>query len=129
MEQAQLTKILNTSIEEHAFSGVISIRRQGTALYERAASYADRSNRIANTLATRFGIASGTLGLTLQGRGLPSGWRAGQERQLSTDRPMPPVNPGTRMTLRNAGDAPLDLYRLEFLPEPPGTPDTSALSG
>src|SRR6186997_3250784 len=60
MEHAQLTKILNTSIEEHAFSGVISIRRQGTALYERAASYADRSNRIANTLATRFGIASGT---------------------------------------------------------------------
>ena len=60
MEHAQLTKILDTSIEEHAFSGVISIRRQGTALYERAAGYADRSNRIANTLATRFGIASGT---------------------------------------------------------------------
>src|SRR3954466_15082657 len=60
MEHAQLTKILNTSIEEHAFSGVISICRQGTVLYERAAGYADRSNRIANTLATRFGIASGT---------------------------------------------------------------------
>ncbi len=29
-------------------------------LYERAAGYADRSNKIANTLATRFGIASGT---------------------------------------------------------------------
>src|SRR3954447_5446969 len=60
MEHAQLTKILNTSIEEHAFSGVISIRRQGTVLYERASGYADRSNKIANTLATRFGIASGT---------------------------------------------------------------------
>ena len=60
MEHAQLTKILNTSIEEHAFSGVISIRRQETALYERAAGYADRSNRITNTIATRFGIASGT---------------------------------------------------------------------
>ncbi len=60
MEHSQLTKTLNSSIEEHAFSGVISIRRQGTVLYERAAGYADRSNRIANTLATRFGIASGT---------------------------------------------------------------------
>ena len=29
-------------------------------LYERAAGYADRSNQIANTLDTRFGIASGT---------------------------------------------------------------------
>jgi CubicO group peptidase (beta-lactamase class C family) len=29
-------------------------------LYERAAGYADRSNKIANTLETRFGIASGT---------------------------------------------------------------------
>jgi quercetin dioxygenase-like cupin family protein len=76
-----------------------------------------------------FGIVSGTLGLTLQGRGLPNGWQAAHEQQLSADRPMPPVTPGTRMTLRNAGEVPLDLYRLEFLPEPPGTPDTSALSG
>ena len=29
-------------------------------LYARAAGYADRSNKIANTLDTRFGIASGT---------------------------------------------------------------------
>jgi CubicO group peptidase (beta-lactamase class C family) len=60
MEHAQLTKTLNTSIDEHAFSGVISIHHKNTVLYERAADYADRSNKIANTLATRFGIASGT---------------------------------------------------------------------
>jgi len=60
MDHAQLTKTLNASIEEHAFSGVISIRRHDTVLYERAAGYADRSNKIANTLETRFGIASGT---------------------------------------------------------------------
>jgi CubicO group peptidase (beta-lactamase class C family) len=60
MGHDQLTKTLDASIEEHAFSGVISIRQQGRALYERAAGYADRSNKIANTLATRFGIASGT---------------------------------------------------------------------
>src|SRR5258706_1352740 len=60
MEHDQLTKTLDPSIEEHAFSGVISIRQHGAVLYERATGYADRSNKIANTLATRFGIASGT---------------------------------------------------------------------
>src|SRR6266508_2429153 len=60
MEHAQFTKTLNTSIDGHAFSGVISIRQKNTVLYERAAGYADRSNKIENTLETRFGIASGT---------------------------------------------------------------------
>ena len=60
MELAWLTKTLDTSVEEHAFSGVISIRHKDTVLYERASGYADRSNQIENTLATRFGIASGT---------------------------------------------------------------------
>jgi CubicO group peptidase (beta-lactamase class C family) len=60
MKDTQLTKILNRSIEEHAFSGVISIRQQGRALYESAAGYADRSHKVENTLETRFGIASGT---------------------------------------------------------------------
>ncbi|HET9222019.1 MAG TPA: serine hydrolase domain-containing protein [Roseiflexaceae bacterium] len=60
MEHAQLTKTLDASVEAHAFSGVISIRRQDALLYERTAGYADRSNKIENTLATRFGIASGT---------------------------------------------------------------------
>ncbi len=56
----KLTKTLDTAIEEQGFSGVISIQRGGTLLYERAAGYADRSNKVANTLDTRFGIASGT---------------------------------------------------------------------
>jgi CubicO group peptidase (beta-lactamase class C family) len=60
MDQAQLVETLNTSVDAHAFSGVISIHQQGNVLYERAAGYAERSNRIANTLETRFGIASGT---------------------------------------------------------------------
>ena len=60
MEHAQLAKTLDAAIEERAFSGVISIRQHGAALYERAAGYADRSNQVANTLETRFGIASGT---------------------------------------------------------------------
>ncbi|HLE05179.1 MAG TPA: serine hydrolase domain-containing protein, partial [Anaerolineales bacterium] len=64
MEAGQLTKILDTAIDEQAFSGVIDIRHQDTVLYARAAGYADRSNKLANTLATRFGIASGTKFLT-----------------------------------------------------------------
>src|SRR5262245_50709006 len=60
MQHTQLTEFLNTSIERHAFSGVISIRQKDTLLYERAAGYADRSNKIENTPETRFGIASGT---------------------------------------------------------------------
>jgi len=64
MNHGQLAETLDTSIETHAFSGVISIRHRGQVLYERAAGYADRSNKIANSLDTRFGIASGTKFLT-----------------------------------------------------------------
>ena len=41
MGHDQLTKTLDSSIEEHAFSGVISVRQPGMVLYERAAGYAD----------------------------------------------------------------------------------------
>jgi CubicO group peptidase (beta-lactamase class C family) len=60
IDQAAIEQTLNTSIEEHAFSGVISIRQKDHVLYARAAGYADRSNKIENSLETRFGIASGT---------------------------------------------------------------------
>jgi CubicO group peptidase (beta-lactamase class C family) len=55
---------LDAVIDASTFSGVVSIRQHGLSLYERAAGYADRSNRVANTLDTRFGIASGTKFLT-----------------------------------------------------------------
>jgi len=60
MNIPELTTTLNAAIDEHNFSGVISIRQKDTMLYARAAGYADRSNEIPNTLETRFGIASGT---------------------------------------------------------------------
>lgn len=60
IDQAELEQTLNTSIEEQAFSGVVSIRQKDHMLYARAAGYADRSNKIENSLETRFGIASGT---------------------------------------------------------------------
>ena len=51
-------------VEEHAFSGVVRVRRHGQPMYERSAGFADRANSIANTAETRFGIASGTKLLT-----------------------------------------------------------------
>jgi CubicO group peptidase (beta-lactamase class C family) len=60
MKNDNLTETLDNSIKKHAFSGVVSIHQQDTVLYERAAGYAERSNRVKNTLETRFGIASGT---------------------------------------------------------------------
>jgi CubicO group peptidase (beta-lactamase class C family) len=64
MNHGQLVEALEASIQAHAFSGVVSVRHRGQPLYERAAGYADRSNKIANSLDTRFGIASGTKFLT-----------------------------------------------------------------
>jgi CubicO group peptidase (beta-lactamase class C family) len=55
-----LNERLDAAIEEHAFSGVVSVRRLGAVLYERAAGFADRSHGIENTLGTRFGMASGS---------------------------------------------------------------------
>jgi CubicO group peptidase (beta-lactamase class C family) len=42
------------------FSGAVHVRQDKQDLYQKAFGYADRSNRIPNTLDTRFGIASGT---------------------------------------------------------------------
>lgn len=60
MGSKKLEGTLNAAIEKHTFSGVVRIRHQGSIVYERAAGYADRNNKIANALGTRFGIASGT---------------------------------------------------------------------
>jgi CubicO group peptidase (beta-lactamase class C family) len=55
-----LKRTIDSSIDEHALSGVVAVRQEGAVLYESASGYADRSNQIPNTLETRFGIASGT---------------------------------------------------------------------
>jgi CubicO group peptidase (beta-lactamase class C family) len=64
MEAEQLAEILDAAVDPKAFSGVIEIRHQGAVLFARASGYADRSNKLVNTLETRFGIASGTKLLT-----------------------------------------------------------------
>lgn len=50
--------------EREPFSGVVSVRERGEVVVERAFGLAHRAERIPNTAATRFGIASGTKTLT-----------------------------------------------------------------
>jgi hypothetical protein len=63
-----------------------------------------------------FAIITGQLGLTLIGDALPEGWSSGQERELGPDNPIPVLVPGTHITMRNLGDAPLVLLRLRVQP-------------
>lgn len=56
-------------INETHFSGVIFVKLDGNVEFENAYGYADRSNKIPNTVDTRFGIASGTKFLTALGIG------------------------------------------------------------
>ncbi|MBE8472197.1 serine hydrolase domain-containing protein [Streptomyces justiciae] len=49
---------------ESGFSGVVSVDRGGVPVFANAYGLADRRHHVANTLETRFGIASGTKGLT-----------------------------------------------------------------
>jgi len=69
-------------------------------------------------------VGDGVLGMTLQGQ-MPFLWERGQERTLYPRQawpqiPDPSINPllsgGTQMTLRNAGERPLVLYRLTLTP-------------
>ena len=61
-------------------------------------------------------VASGTLGLTLLGDGLPLSWQSGREREIAADEVLPALVPGTKVTLRNIGDEPLVLLRLRVMP-------------
>lgn len=57
------TKIEQLALEKK-YSGVISIEVNSVVAYRQAFGFADRANRIANRIDTRFGIASGTKGFT-----------------------------------------------------------------
>lgn len=61
-------------------------------------------------------VASGRLGVTLLGRGLPLNWEAGREREIAVDELLPALVPGTKVTLRNIGDEALVLLRLRVMP-------------
>ena len=63
-----------------------------------------------------IGVASGRVGVTLEGERLPFRWDPGEERAFGLFQTLPVIQPGTEMTLRNAGDEPLVLYRLTITP-------------
>lgn len=60
---------LDKKINEIEFSGAIRILKDNNLVYEKSFGYADRSNRLANSINTRFGIASGTKTFTAIGIG------------------------------------------------------------
>jgi len=62
------------------------------------------------------GIAVGRLGVTLDGERLPFRWDPGEERTFGLFQSLPTFAAGTEVTLRNADDVPLVLYRLTLTP-------------
>jgi CubicO group peptidase (beta-lactamase class C family) len=64
MASMTLRDDLQALADEKDFSGVVAVSRDGDLLVELARGSADRENGRPNTLATRFGIASATKGLT-----------------------------------------------------------------
>ena len=69
MRMSQLKQVIEQTVSETSFSGVIFVKLGGSIEFESAYGYADRSNKIWNTVDTRFGIASGTKFLTALGIG------------------------------------------------------------
>ena len=56
----QLVKETERIAKENDFSGVVSITKEGTTIYQKAFGYADIANKRENKTDTIFGIASGT---------------------------------------------------------------------
>jgi hypothetical protein len=72
-----------------------------------------------------LGIHAGRLGVKLDGERLPFRWKSGAERTFSATQFVPAIQPGTVVTLRNAGDDPLILYRLTLMPGKAGAPSVA----
>ena len=62
--QKPLAEVVDATAREHGCAGVVSVDRGGEVEFARAYGLAHRAHRIPNTVDTRFGIASGTKGLT-----------------------------------------------------------------
>jgi hypothetical protein len=69
-----------------------------------------------------LGIDAGRVGVALEGERLPFRWDSGEERTYSAGEPLPAIAAGARVTLRNAGDDPLVLYRVALTSLAAATP-------
>ena len=68
-QMSRLNQVIDQAVSETRFSGAVFVKIDGSVEFENAYGYADRSNKIPNTVDTRFGIASGTKFLTALGIG------------------------------------------------------------
>ena len=59
-----LDEAIDTVTRDSGFTGVVRVDRAGTTEFAKAYGLADRAHEIANTIDTRFAIASGTKGFT-----------------------------------------------------------------
>jgi CubicO group peptidase (beta-lactamase class C family) len=66
----ELISRIEGAASETAFSGVISIFRDASPVFNKAFGYRDSKNRLPNTASTIFGIASGTKAFTALGIGV-----------------------------------------------------------
>ncbi|GGA84888.1 serine hydrolase domain-containing protein [Ornithinibacillus halotolerans] len=66
----QLDRKIEEVVKEIGFSGAISIQKGQETIYEAAFGYANRSDKLDNTIDTRFGIASGCKIFTAVGIGI-----------------------------------------------------------
>ena len=66
----ELIRRMEQAASEMAFSGVISIFREASPVFNKAFGYRDCKNRLPNTTGTLFGIASGTKVFTALGIGV-----------------------------------------------------------
>ncbi len=66
----ELEHRLEQTALETEFSGVISVFKQASTVFNKAFGYRDIKNRLPNTTNTKFGIASGTKGFTALGIGV-----------------------------------------------------------
>lgn len=92
----QFTEVISDAARRADFSGVVRVTVDGQVITELARGEADRQERIANTAATRFGIASGTKLLTALAAGalIDEGRIALGDRLVDlVDRPLPNVAP------------------------------------
>jgi CubicO group peptidase (beta-lactamase class C family) len=60
----RLESALDAAAERTKFSGVVRLDRSGEVEIDKAYGFADRAHGVVNTVATQFGIASGTKGFT-----------------------------------------------------------------
>ena len=66
----ELIRRMEQTASETEFSGVISVFRDNSTLFNKAFGYRDVKNRLPNTTRTIFGIASGTKVFTALGMGV-----------------------------------------------------------